>query len=259
MDDEAIPTIAEKVSLLMQLDRMRHKVGTEVDMKALGNVPTYIASVFEKANELTGEISPSDFYHHVNKRLSQVQAQLYLMRLEMEDRYERDPSKVYNDPMAISAYGEYVPDRAPVLREFDFEPAILAHGWYPSELMNGAYHRWMRPGGSAIACLPHLGGVAQLITIHGSTISNEQLDGLTIAACGVNASINKKYDDSKGFSASLSLSADLLKSSNYIPIEFTMSDFKQPSTSDQRLLGVNINRFVLEPKADEQSERRGIL
>lgn len=251
MSDDTIPNIADKVSMLMQLDRMRHKVGTEVDMKALENVPTYIASVFEKANELSGEISPNDLYHHVNKRISHLQAQLYIMRLEMEDRYERNPSKVYNDPMAISAYGEEILEKVRQPRDYEFEPSILAYGWYPSEMRNGVHHRWMRPGKEAMACLPHLGGIDQSITVYGSVIDKEQLKDFSISACGVKASIRIDGVGTNSFSAFLSLDADLLKSSNYIPLEFSMSDFRQPSSNDQRLLGVNISRFNLQPTTAE--------
>lgn len=243
-DANTIARIAEQVSVLMQLDRMRHHVGTEVDMRALGNVPDYIASVFEQANTASPELSPAQFYDLVNKRVSQIQAQLYLMRLEMENRAARDPARIYADPLAISAYGEEMETRTTRPRSFDFGPAILAYGWFPIERDDEAFHRWMRPGEASVACVPHLGQVDQVIEITGYVMHEEQMDGLTIRALNTEAEIDvTESGPPTRFRARLALSAAALKASNYVPVEFQMPHFMPPNTADTRMLGANIHGF----------------
>lgn len=249
MTDEEMAKIAEKVSLLMQLDRTRHQVRTEVDMAALANVPAYIASVFEQANAVGSELSPAELYNQVNKRISQVQAQVYLMRLEMENRFERDPARVYEDPLAISAYGERLETLTSTPRSFSFEPSVLAYGWYPAEISDGATHRWMRPGEVSVACVPHLGTVDQTLEIAGHVLEAEQLATLSIRASGKLADITPKSPGGQHFTARLTLSEDDLKSANYLPVEFSMSDFRKPNSQDERMLGANISRFTCSPAA----------
>ncbi|MBN9678430.1 hypothetical protein [Salipiger bermudensis] len=252
MSQDETAKIAEQVSLLMQLDRTRHHVGTELDMAALANVPAYIASVFEQANAIGSDLSPAQLYEQVNKRISQLQAQVYLMRVEMENRFERDPARIYEDPLAISAYGERLETITTSPKSFSFEPAILAHGWYPAEINeNGAAHRWMRPGDVSLACVPHLGTVDQRLEIEGYALEPEQLEELKIRAGETVAEIETGTTSPQHFTARLTLSGAALKSANYLPVEFTMSDFRQPNSQDTRMLGVNVSRFVCRPAGPE--------
>jgi hypothetical protein len=248
MSDENVTKIAEQVSILMQLDRMRHHVGTDVDMKVLANVPDYIASVFETANAVGSDLTPVALYELVNKRISQVQAQLYMLRLEFENRHERDPAKIYADPLAISAYGERMETLVALTKNFDFGAGILAYGWYKMEHAQDGFHRWMRPGDVSVACVPHLGTVDQVLEINGYVMHAEQMDGLSIRVGDVEATIAATGAGSaKRFVATLALSADALKSANYVPVEFTMTDFRQPNDMDTRLLGANIAGFTCRP------------
>ena len=77
-------------------------------MAVLANIPAHLALVFEQANAVGGELTPAVAYALINKRVSQIQAQVYLMRLEMDNRHPHDPASIYADPMVISAYGERV-------------------------------------------------------------------------------------------------------------------------------------------------------
>lgn len=248
MDSDEIAKIAEQVSILMQLDRMRHQVSTEIDMKALANVPDYIASVFENANAVGSELSPNAVYDLVNKRISQVQAQLYMMRLELENRHTRDPAQIYTDPMAISAYGERVETLTSRTKNFSFEPDILSYGWYPMEHSEGRTHRWMRPGDVSVAFVPHLGTVDQCVYVKGYVLHTEQLDDLTVCVGQTQATITPEDARATGhFTVTVDLPRDAVKSANYVPIEFMMTDFRQPNDQDTRLLGANIYEFACSP------------
>lgn len=240
--------VAEQVSLLMQLDRTRHHVSTEVDMEALANVPDYIASVFEQAGAIAPGVSNDDLYREVNKRVAQVQAQIYLMRLEMENRSERDPAQVYSDPLAIAAYGERLETLTRRTKSFGFDSAVLAYGWYPTERSNGTSHRWMRPGDVSVACLPHLGTVDQIIEIRGHVLEAAQLETLVIRAGTTQAVITPEPQNPAQFTAQLVLSAEAVKSANHLPVEFVMSDFRQPNAQDTRMLGANISMFTCRPE-----------
>ncbi len=254
MTDDSIARIAAQVSLLMQLDRMRHHVGTEVDMQALANVPAYVARVFEQANAVGSDLSPNDAYDLVNKRISEVQAQLYLIRLELENRHARDPNKIYADPMAISAYGAELNLPRIQARSFDFGPEILAHGWYPMEIAEGRAYRWMRPGDKSLACVPHLGVVNQTLEIHGHALDRSQLDGLSISVGGNEAQI--KHTPEMGnthFVAAFEIEADSIRSASHVAVEFTLQDFQQPNDQDTRLLGINIQGFVCAPATERAS------
>ena len=254
MNDESIAAIAEQVSILMQLDRTRHHVGTQIDMKVLGNVPDYIASVFEENNAIGSALTPEELYKQVNKRISQIQAQLYLLRLEIENRFEQDPAKIYEDPLAISAYGERLETMTRVTKSFGFEPSVLAFGWHPRERSDGNVHRWMRPGDVSVACLPHLGTVDQVVEISGSVLDTEQLAGLTIRAGETEAEIIPNETNPTQFTARLELEGETLKSANYLPVEFVMTDFRQPNERDTRLLGANISRFTCRPARPDSEE-----
>lgn len=252
MSQEDIATVAEQVSLLLQLDRTRHHVATTVDMKVLGNVPDYIASIFEDNNEIGSALSPEEVYRQVNKRVSQLQAHLYLLRLEFENRFEQDPAKIYDDPLAISAYGERLDTITKMTKSFGFEPSVLAFGWHPLERSEGRIHRWMRPGDVSVACLPHLGTVDQIVEVEGYVLDAEQFDGMEIRAGETVADIDRSVDTPTQFTARLTLSGESLKSANYLPVEFSMRDFRQPNERDTRLLGANISRFTCRPAASEQ-------
>ncbi|SFB04290.1 hypothetical protein SAMN05421688_2472 [Poseidonocella pacifica] len=255
MDDEEIAKIAEKVSTFMQLDRMRHQVDTQVDMTVLGAVPAYIASVFEQANEINSDLEPHDVYRQINKRISQVQAQLYLIRLEMENRSERDPASIFEDPMVIAAYGERIVSSMSFDRSFSFETSILAYGWYPVEVVEGTSHRWMRPADVSVACVPHLGPVDQIIEVSGRVLVPEQLPSLSIRAGNQNFLIQQSGASPVDFKASLSISKEVAKHSNHLPIEFRMRDFREPASEDTRMLGANVSGFSVKKALEEEARQ----
>ena len=234
--------LAERVSVLLQLDRTRHKVPTQVDMQALANVPAYLSSVFQKANMLEGELTPAEVYEVINRRVSDLQAQIYLLRLEMDSRLERDPAKLYEDPMVVSAYGERLSFIMQTPRDLSFEPQLIASGWHNSESSESRHWRWMRPGNSSIVCLPHLGKVDQLVEIWGEVIDPDQISSLRIFVQGTEAAIEVQPDPLH-FVARIKLSLAQVQSANYLPIEFQMTDFRQPSPTDTRLLGAQVARF----------------
>lgn len=243
LDAAALAQVAEQVSILLQLDRTRHRVPTQVDMQALANVPAYLSSVFQNANVLRGDPSPLEVYEAINRRVSDLQAQIYLLRLDMDNRLERDPAAIYEDPMVISAYGERLSVSIHAPREFYFEPSLIASGWHDSENESGKYWRWMRPCEGSIVCVPHLGKVDQLIEIWGNVLVPEQIASLRISAQGVEAVIEVLPDQPVSFVARLRLSLAEVQSANYLPVVFQMSDFRQPNSSDTRLLGAQIMQF----------------
>lgn len=247
LSQEDITRIAEQVSLLMQLDRTHHQMGTAVEMDRIANVPDYIASVFEEAGEIGTPLSPDELYRQVNRRMSRIEAQVYLLRVEMENRADRDPARIYQDPMVIKAYGERLKSLSGVTKSFGFDPAILAHGWYPIESSAGRVHRWMRPGDLSLACVPHLGCVDQILEIEGHVLEPDQLDGLSIRAGDTRAQIIADSANPTRFTARLRLEARALSSANYLPIEFSIASFRQPSPEDPRRLGANIARFTCRP------------
>ncbi|UOA29042.1 hypothetical protein [Pseudosulfitobacter sp. DSM 107133] len=246
MTEKTTAEIAEQVSLLMQIDRNHGQISSKVDMEALSNLPAHIASVFEEANTISGELTPTQAYALVNTRISQLQAQVYLMRLELENRNPRDPASIYEDPMVISAYGERVSGLGSRSKTFSFGPEILADGWYSMEMSDNICHRWMRPGATSLACVPHLGQGAQKLTINGYVMHEEQLDGLTISSAGKMAEIEvTERGTIARFEAVLDLSAQDVKSANYLPVEFHLESFRTPNEVDSRLLGANIQGFTL--------------
>jgi hypothetical protein len=247
LNQEDIARIAEQVSLLMQLDRTRHHVGTAIDMMALANVPDYIASVFEEAGEVGSTLSNEELYRQLNKRVAQVQAQIYLLRVEMENRAERDPAQIYQDPLVVTAYGERLKTLTGMTKSFGFDPAILAHGWYPVERDDDRVHRWMRPGDMSVACVPHLGTVDQIVEVEGHVLDAVQLKELLIRAGENQANITVDAVNPTRFTAQMTLAAKTLQSANYLPIEFILTDFRQPNTQDTRLLGANVSRFTCRP------------
>lgn len=259
MTSDEIAEIAEQVSVIMQLDRNRHNVSTELNMKALANVPAYIASVFEEANAVGSDMPPADLYRMINKRISQIQAQLYLMRIEMDNRHTRDPSSIYEDPLAISAYGERVETVTRITRVLDFMPDILAYGWYPIEQANGEVRRWMRPGEVSVACLPHLGKVDQIVEVHGYVLTSEQLEKLEVRVGETVATIEQVSGPGSPFVAKLELKGDDINSANYLPVEFRIGAFEQPNQTDTRLLGANIGRFVIRPLGVDPIETNVIV
>lgn len=248
MTDKTIAEIAEQVSLLLQLDRTRHQVSSKVDMTVLANLPAHLAATFEEANAISSDLSPHDVYAMINKRVSQVQAQVYLMRLEMENRDPHDPANIYADPMVVSAYGERVETLTAQTKSFSFGPEILAEGWYPMEVVEGKCYRWMRPSDMSIACVPHLGTGAQTIEIEGYVVHESQLDGFVIRGAGKDAQMT--ITDSGGvtqFNAVLTLDAKDVKSANYLPVEFHMTQFEAPNSQDTRMLGANVVKFTCSP------------
>ncbi len=254
MKHSELSKIAEEVSQLMQLDRSRHKIGTAKDFEAASLVPNYIASVFEEANQINATLSPNDVYHLLNKRMSQLQAQLYLIRLELENRDTRDPAAIYQDPLVIGAYGEEIKTSLSRERTYDFGTHLLAHGWYAVERDNGKSFRWMRPGGISVACVPHLGEVDQILEISGDMIHAEQMDTFSIRSGATEAVIEPQGQLPVHFKAVLGLKGEDLKGANYIPIEFHLADFRQPNDKDTRLLGAKIHQIDL--KLPESPQNR---
>ena len=245
MIDKTTAEIAEEVSLLLQLDRTRHQVSSKLDMAVLANIPAHLASVFEQANAVSGALTPAQAYALINKRVSQIQAQVYLMRLELENRDPHDPASIYTDPMVIAAYGERVEGLSAQDRHFGFGPELLADGWYPMEMSEETCHRWMRPGEMSIACVPHLGTCAQTVEIEGYVMHEEQIEGFAIRAAGREARIEiVERGAAIRFRAVLALQAEDVKAANYLPVEFRMTRFKTPNDTDTRMLGANVRRFT---------------
>lgn len=246
MMDKTITEIAEEVSLLLQLDRTRHQVSSKLDMAMLANIPDHLASTFEQANAISADLTPTQVYELINKRVSQVQAQVYLMRLDLENRNRHDPANIYADPMVVSAYGERHEMLTAQPKSFAFGPEILADGWYPMEVSDDGCYRWMRPGEMSVVCVPHLGTGAQTLEVEGYVIHEDQLDGLNIRAAGQDAVIDvtERSSSAARFKALLTLDTKDVKSANYLPVEFRMSSFKPPNNMDTRMLGANISRFT---------------
>lgn len=255
MTDKSTAEIAQDVSLLLQLDRTRHQVSSKVDMAVLANIPAHLSSVFEQANAVDGNLTPAQLYALVNKRISDLQAQVYLLRLEMDNRSPHDPANIYTDPMVVSAYGERIEGLTTQPRSFSFGPEVLATGWYPMEVSGEICHRWMRPAEVSVACLPHLGTCAQTIEIEGYVMHDSQFENLEIRAAGQTARIDvTKGGSVTRFKAVLTLQAEDVKAANYLPVEFRMTEFKTPNGVDTRMLGANIHGFTCRPVTRDTSE-----
>lgn len=243
LDDADLARVTEQVSILLQLDRTRHQVPTQVDMRALANIPAYLSSVFRDANALIGDLSPMQVYDAINRRVSDLQAQIYLLRLEMDNRLERDPAKIYEDPMVVSAYGERLRASTSAPRELHFEPSLIASGWHESESDGVSYWRWMRPGDGSLVCVPHLGKIDQEVEIRGFVLIPEQIDSLSITIEGTAATVEQLPDQPVAFVARATVSLAQVQSANYLPIEFRITDFRMPSSTDNRLLGARATTF----------------
>jgi hypothetical protein len=254
MNNADLIQIAEKVSVILQLDRARHTVPTQVDMQALTNIPSYISSVFETAHELDTELTPVELYKLINRRISDLQTQIYLLRLEMDNRSERDPAKLYEDPLVISAYGERLTASTNEPRAFMFEPSLIAYGWHKVEHSGASCWRWMRPGQKSVVCLPHLGKIDQLIEIWGHTLDPAQLDDFTMHHGEIEGEIERDPSKPNDFVARLMLPTAQLASANLVPVEFGMTDFRQPNPTDTRLLGACITRFNVSPLKEALGE-----
>jgi hypothetical protein len=250
--NDEIAQIAQQVSVLLQLDRTRHTVSSQLDMSVLANVPAYISSVFEKANEIDPALDAASIYSLINKRVSEMQAQIYLLRLELENRDAHDPANIYADPMVISAYAERIDAIVGQPRSYSFGPEILASGWYPTENNGDVFFRWMRPVDTSLACVPHLGAVDQTLVTSGYVAHADQIKNLTISAFGKIAKIeNVGQESSNHWTATLDFTAKDLEIANYAPVEFKTEDFRQPNEADTRLLGACVSSFTLTPKVAE--------
>lgn len=247
LDNADLARVAEQVSILLQLDRTRHQVPTQVDMRALANIPAYLSSVFRDANALGADLSPMQVYDAINRRVSDIQAQIYLLRLEMDNRLERDPARVYEDPMVVSAYGERLRVSTSAPRELHFEPSLIASGWHGTESDGVSYWRWMRPGDGSVVCVPHLGKIDQDVEIRGAVLIPEQIDSLSIVIEGTTATVERLPHRPAGFVARASVSLAQVQSANYLPIEFRMTDFRKPESNDTRLLGAQVTTFRFTP------------
>lgn len=243
LNNADLARVAEQVSILLQLDRTRHQVPTQLDMQALANIPAYLSSVFRDANALVGDLSPMEVYDALNRRLSDLQAQIYLLRLEMDNRLERDPARVYEDPLVVSAYGERLRASTSAPRELYFEPSLIASGWYGSESDGIRYWRWMRPGDGSLVCVPHLGKIDQEVEIRGSVLIPEQINSLSIVIEGTAATVERVPDQPVDFVARAKVSLVQVQSANYLPIEFRLTDFREPRSRDTRLLGAMVTTF----------------
>jgi hypothetical protein len=248
LDDAALARIAEQVSLLMQLDRMHGHVSSQIDPQALANVPDHLARIFETAGAANAPISNEDLYGIVNARIARLESALYLTRVELENRSANDPAEIFTDPMLASAYGARVANLTAQPRRFDFGPELMAHGWHPMERNDTGHHRWMRPGDTpAMVCLPHLGSLNQTIQIAGHVLHPDQIKSLRISSGSENARITPARDNPEHYTAELTLSEDDLALSNYVAIQFEMTDFRQPNETDTRLLGTNVRSFTCQP------------
>ncbi|MEM8868802.1 MAG: hypothetical protein AAGE38_00255 [Pseudomonadota bacterium] len=251
---DEITAIAAEVSAMMQLSRISSDLGRGVDPATEANVPDYIASVFEAAGAISPPLSNDALYEAVNKRISQLQAQLYMMRIEMENQTERDPAALFDDPRAIATYGAHLDGLTQLEKSFGFEPALLAHGWHPTENNGKGWHRWMRPVDMAIVCLPHLGLIDQTVDIIGQVLDPVQLGDLQIGLGHHIAKILPDPETSTRFTARLSLKADQVPSASLLPLEVRMTEFRKPDTQDPRLLGVNVSRFICRPGVATQTK-----
>lgn len=252
---EDIALIADRVGQVLQLDRMRHHVSSAPDLAAQANIPAYLARIFEAAGAVDPPISNEALYDLVNKRIARVEAMLYLMRVEAENRSARDPAQIFADPMLVSAYNERVAGLTAQPRRFSFEPTLLADGWHGLEQTETGYHRWMRPteAGSLI-CLPHLGEIDQVIEIEGRVLHPDQIAGLSVRMAEIAAKIACPPEDPTRFVARLALPATALARSTYVSVTCTMTDFRQPNETDTRALGADIQAFTCRPATAEPEE-----
>lgn len=253
LSPEEITLVADQVSQLLQLDRLQGPIGAGASLTAEANIPDYIANVFEAAGAIAAPLSNEELYALVNRRVAQLQAQLYLIRLELENRDSRDPAALFEDPRVIAAYTARSAAATGTEKTFSFDPALLAHGWHPAERNGMAWYRWMRPGDMSMVYLPHLGQVDQTIEIIGQALDPAQLDGLTITSGPVEAELLPDPDRPSRFTARLSMARDQQPVASLLPISFQMQDFRQPNPEDRRLLGVNISRFVCWPDGPADS------
>ncbi|KIT15143.1 hypothetical protein [Jannaschia aquimarina] len=248
MEDDDLVPLAEKVATLLQLDRMRHRVGTEVDMRPLTGVSTYLTEVFERSGEIPPDATPAEIYAAMNRRIAQVQAQIYLLRLEMETRSETDPTRILADPMVVAAYGDRIESGVKTPKDYDFSSVILAHGWHGVERGGDGWHRWMRPvDGPAVACLPHLGPVPQELEIHGYVLDKDQLPTLSIRSTDREAEIVPNETAPHRFVAKVRPPEDVLSASSHVVLEFRIGEWRMPGGGDSRMLGANISRFAFRP------------
>lgn len=254
LSPDEITAIAAEVSAMMQLSRISPDLGRGVPPATEANVPAYIASVFEAAGAISPPLSNEALYDAVNKRISQLQAQLYMMRVEMENRAERAPGALFDDPRAIATYGAHMDGLTQLEKSFGFEPALLAHGWHPTENNGNGWHRWMRPVDMAIVCLPHLGLVDQTVEITGQVLDPVQLKDLQIGLGPHLAEIIPDPETPTRFAARLSLTADQVPSASLLPLEVRMTEFRKPDTQDPRLLGINVTRFTCRPGLATQTK-----
>ena len=254
---EDIALIADRVSQVLQLDRMRHHVSSAPDLVAQANIPAHLARVFEAAGAVNPPISNEALYDLVNKRIARMEAMLYLMRVEAENRSATDPAQIFADPMMVSAYGERVANLAAQPRRFSFEPTLLADGWYGLEEDRDGYHRWMRPTETgSLICLPHLGEIDQVIEVEGRVLHPDQLTGLALCSGEIAAEIAAVPEDPARFVATLHLPAAAVVRSTYVAVICRMEDFRQPNETDTRLLGADVQRFTCRPVAAGGTEDR---
>lgn len=163
--------LAERVSLLMQVDRLNGQVDAPQDMSALLNVPAQLADVFEQAHAIAGDLSPAEVYRQVNRRISQIQAQLYLLRLEMENRAAFDPARVLDDPMAVQLNNARLDETTRLPRSFEFEPTIPRRaGTRQRSTRPGRIAGW-RPARSRSPVFPTLGRLTRSSRSTATTLS----------------------------------------------------------------------------------------
>ncbi len=112
----------------------------------------------------------------------------------------------------------------------------------------------MRPAEASVVCLPHPGKVDQLIESWGQLVDPAQLSDLEIRSAGQAAVIGPTQPDGKAFVARLRLTAAQVQSSNLLPVEFRMTDFRRSGANDARLLGACVVRFRCSPVAGEPAE-----
>lgn len=242
--DDELARIAERVSLLLQLDRLHGRMDEAPRQVEVANLPETLTQIFEDTHAVRSDLSATEVYAQLNRRIAALQTQVYLLRIEAETRAPFDPASILGAPQTAALYGDRVAEATKRPRSFEFGPDIVAQGFHPTEIDETGAHRWMSPGPASVACIPHLGQVDQIIEIAGNYVSEEQIGALTISIGPVEAEIYKVQANPRHFISRLTLPAPAIASPNYIPVCFQMTDFRQPSEHDTRALGANISRFT---------------
>lgn len=245
MNKNEIIKIAEQVSLLLQIKNNEKNISTQPDLESDSLISDYLVNIFKEANQCSDNLAPSDYYRLINERIAQVQAQLYIMRLELDNK-RLDPSQVYTDPLTILTDGKAKAEVGVIEREYSFEPSIYSWGWHPVEKFGeSGFSRWMRPGKSSDICVPHLGKVSQTIEFFGNVLDASQKVGLKVYVDEVEAELEFDMENSNAFNAKIDLEGEVINSSNFVVVSFHIDKFVSPETNDDRQLGAMVSKIKL--------------